>query len=197
VFTRLWICPLVAAALLGSCPVAAQDHRYPDGQAVSDRTPVEPMARIPAIVFIPTPQDIVEKMLELAAVQNNDVVYDLGCGDGRIVVAAAKRCGCRAVGCDIDPLRVRDARENVARNGLGHLVTIEQKDLFQVDLTPATVVTLYLSTAYNARLLPQLDKLKPGSRIVCHQFGIPGRKPRQVVEVKSAQDRRVHILYLY
>lgn len=194
---RPWICLLVAAALLGSSPVAAQDHRYADGQAVSDRTPVAPLARIPAIVFIPTPQDIVEKMLELAAVQNNDVVYDLGCGDGRIVVAAAKRCGCRAVGCDIDPLRVRDARENVARNGLGHLVTIEQKDLFQVDLTPATVVTLYLSTAYNARLLPQLDKLKPGSRIVCHQFGIPGRKPRQVVEVKSAQDRRVHILYLY
>jgi cyclopropane fatty-acyl-phospholipid synthase-like methyltransferase len=136
-------------------------------------------------------------MLDLATVRQSDVVYDLGCGDGRIVVTAAKRFGCRAVGCDIDPLRVQDARQEVARQGVGHLVTIETKDLFQVDLAAATVVTLYLSSAYHARLTPQLQRLKPGSRIVCHQFGIPGRKPRQVVEVRSSQDGRRHTLYLY
>lgn len=136
-------------------------------------------------------------MLDLAAVRQNDVVYDLGCGDGRIVVTAAKRFGCHAVGCDIDPLRVRDARDKVAQSGVGNLVRIDQQDLFQVDLSAATVVTLYLSTAYNARLLPQLDKLRPGARIVCHQFVLPGRKPRQVVDVKSSQDGRLHTLCLY
>ena len=150
---------------------------------------------VPAVVFIPTPHDIVASMLELAAVQQADVVYDLGCGDGRIVVAAAKRYRCRAAGFDIDPRRVEEAREAVTRNGVASLVRIEHQDIFTLDLQPASVITLYLSPKFNAKLMPQLEALKPGSRIVSHQFGIPGVKPDKVVQVRSQEDTRTHAIY--
>src|SRR5262249_4997094 len=117
----------------------------------------------PDAIFVPTPQDVVERMLALATVKKTDMVYDLGCGDGRIVVTAAKKYGCRAVGVEIDPECVKLAQELVKKEGVGHLVAIETKDLFTKDLRQADVVTLYLSPQLNVKLLPQLARLKPGA----------------------------------
>jgi precorrin-6B methylase 2 len=167
-------------------------------RAASDKTEcTHQRSTVPAAVFIATPQDVVDAMLTLANVRREDVLYDLGCGDGRVVITAAKRYGCRAVGVDIDPLRVTDARANVRRSGVDRLVGIEQRDMFELNLDPATVVTLYLSPSHNARLLPQLAKLKPGSRVVSHQFGIPRIKPNRVVEMTSKVDGKTHTIYLW
>jgi len=129
------------------------------------------------VVYVPTPQTVVDKMLEVADVHRGDVVYDLGCGDGRIVITAAKRYGARAVGFDIDPERVAEAQENVRHAGVEDLATIRQADVFALDLTPATVVTMYLLPRLNLRLVPQLAKLAPGARIVSHDFDIEGTVP--------------------
>jgi outer membrane protein assembly factor BamB len=153
--------------------------------------------RPPDVIFVPTPQDVVEKMLELAGVTRNDVVADLGCGDGRIVVTAAKAYGCRAVGYDLDEDCIRLSRESVKAEGVEKLVRIERGDLFQADLRGVTVVTLYLGPAQNARLIPQLEKLKPGARIVSHAFPMPGVTPDKVVEFRSAEDDIVRKLYLW
>ncbi|MDH4238708.1 MAG: 50S ribosomal protein L11 methyltransferase [Phycisphaerae bacterium] len=153
--------------------------------------------REPDVIFVPTPQDVVDKMLELAEVKKEDLVYDLGCGDGRIVVTAAKRFGCKAKGYDIDPNRVRESLKNVARNNVGHLVTIEQKDIFTLDLSKANVITLYLLPELNVRLIPQLEKLKPGSRIVSHDFSMEGVKPDKVVTITSDRDTYEHTVYLW
>jgi protein-L-isoaspartate O-methyltransferase len=163
-------------------------------QGTADAEPVSPL---PDVVFIPTPHDVVARMLELVTVGKNDVVYDLGCGDGRIVVAAAKMYGCRAVGLDIDPIRVKASRENVKKNHLEDLVTVERRDFFKADLRPATVVTVYLSARYNGRLIPQFEKLQPGSRIVSHLFDMPGVTPDKIVHVTSREDGRKHTLYLW
>ncbi len=133
--------------------------------------------RQPDVVFVPTPQPVVEKMLELAEVKKGDIVYDLGCGDGRIVVTAAQKYGVRAYGFDIDPKRVEESLANVRSNKVEHLVTIKQADIFTLDLREATVVTLYLLPELNVRLMPQLEKLKPGARIVSHDFDMRGAKP--------------------
>jgi hypothetical protein len=138
----------------------------------------------PDVIYVPTPQPVVDRMLEMAQVTKNDVVYDLGCGDGRIVVTAAKRYGARAFGFDIDPARVAEANANVKAAKVEHLVTIEQKDIFTLDLSPASVVTLYLLPQLNVRLIPQLEKLKPGSRVVSHDFPMEGVKPLRHVTLK-------------
>jgi ribosomal protein L11 methylase PrmA len=150
---------------------------------------------IPDVMYIPTPPDVVDAMLQLADVDQKDVVYDLGCGDARILVAAARKFGCQAIGYDIDPARIKAARGSIRNNKLGHLVRVERRDMFDVDLSSATVVMLYLSTEYNRRLTPQLQKMPPGSRIVSHQFGIHGIAPDKTVRVKSAHDRHVHVLH--
>lgn len=133
--------------------------------------------RKPDVHFVATPHEAVEFMLRLADVKSTDVVYDLGCGDGRIVIAAAKKAGCRAYGFDIDPVMVEKARENVRKEKLERLVTIKQQDIFDLDLSRASVVTLYLLPELNVALIPQLDKMKPGSRIVSHDFGMEGIEP--------------------
>jgi len=148
-------------------------------------------SRTPDVVWVPTPQEVVDKMLELAQVKAGDVVYDLGCGDGRIVVTAAKKFGVKAYGFDIDPQRIKDSRENVEQNNVGHLVTIQQKDIFTLDLTPANVVTLYLLPQLNVKLIPQLKKLRPGCRIVSHDFDMAGVRPKQVVDLGN------HTVYLW
>jgi len=155
----------------------------------------EPMKR-PDVVYVPTPQEVVDKMLELAQVTKDDIVYDLGCGDGRIVVTAAKKYGCKAFGFDVDPARIKRSNENVDANAVGDLVTIQQKDIFTLDLSEASVITLYLLPSLNVKLIPQLEKLKPGSRIVSHDFDMRGVKPDQVVEVTSA-NRAKHTVYLW
>ena len=149
----------------------------------------------PDVIFVPTPDEVVAKILELAKVTKEDVVYDLGCGDGRIVVAAAK-LGCKAYGFDVDPQRIKESNENVQKNGVGNLATIEQKDIFTLDLSKANVVTLYLLPSLNVKLIPQLEKLKPGSRIVSHDFDMRGVTPDQVVEV-TADGEVSHTVYLW
>lgn len=153
--------------------------------------------REPDIFFLPTPPEVVDKMLELAQVKKNDLLYDLGCGDGRIVIAAAKKYGCKAVGYDIDPNRVRQSRKNVVENKVDDLVKIEQADVFTLDLSDANVVTLYLLPNLNVKLIPQLEKLKPGSRIVSHDFDMEGVEPDKVVKVYSDVDNRQHTVYLW
>lgn len=153
--------------------------------------------RTPDVVYVPTPHDVVAKMLELAKVAKEDVVYDLGCGDGRIVVTAAKQYGCRGVGFDINPVRVKESLENVRKNGVEKLVEIKEEDIFTLDLSKASVVTLYLLPSLNVKLIPQLEKLKPGSRIVSHDFDMEGVKPDQVVTVVSKEDDVEHQVYLW
>ncbi len=146
----------------------------------------------PDVIFVPTPQEVVDKMLELAQVTKDDVVYDLGCGDGRIVVTAAKKFGCQAFGFDVDPERIQESKENVEKNGVGNLVTIEQKDIFTLDLSKANVVTLYLLPSLNVKLIPQLEKLKPGSRIVSHDFDMRGVTPDKVGDGRWRRRLRPH-----
>ena len=149
----------------------------------------------PDVIFVPTPPEVVAKMLELAHVTKDDVVYDLGCGDGRIVVAAAQM-GCRAFGFDVDPNRIKESKENVEQSGVGRLATIEQKDIFTLDLSKANVVTLYLLPSLNVKLIPQLEKLKPGSRIVSHDFDMRGVTPDKVVQV-AGDSGYAHTVYLW
>jgi LEA14-like dessication related protein len=149
------------------------------------------------VIYVSTPHDIVDKMLKMAEVTKEDVVYDLGCGDGRIPVAAAKKYGCRAVGYDLDPARVEESRQNAGKNNVEHLVTIEQKDIFTVDLRAADVITLYLLPEMNQALIPQLKKLRPGSRIVAHNFGIPGIEPDKVEGFISCEDGLEHKVFLW
>jgi uncharacterized protein (TIGR03000 family) len=150
----------------------------------------------PDVIYVPTPQAVVDRMLQMAEVKKGDVVYDLGCGDGRIVVNAAKKYGCKAVGYDIDPDRVKEALANVRKAGVGDLVTIKEEDIFKQDLSKASVVTLYLLPELNVRLIPQLEKLKPGSRIVSHDFPMKGVKPKQEVTL-DGDDGREHKIYLW
>ncbi|HYO95562.1 MAG TPA: methyltransferase domain-containing protein [Polyangiaceae bacterium] len=157
----------------------------------------DPPTRRPDVVYVPTPQPVVDKMLELAKVKKTDVVYDLGCGDGRIVVTAAKRYGVKAFGFDIDPQRIAEARANVRDNKVEHLVTIQQKDIFTLDLSPASVVTLYLLPQLNVKLIPQLEKLKPGSRVVSHDFDMAGVTPVQHLTLKPEGVASQHEVYLW
>jgi precorrin-6B methylase 2 len=133
----------------------------------------------PDVIFVPTPQEVVDKMLEVAKVGKDDVVYDLGCGDGRIVCTAAKKYKCKAMGFDIDPKRIKESEENKSKldKDIQKLVTFEKKDIFKLDLSEATVVTLYLLPSLNVKLIPQLKKLKKGSRIVSHDFDMKGVTP--------------------
>jgi ribosomal protein L11 methylase PrmA len=146
---------------------------------------------------VPTPQEVVDAMLALAKVGKDDVVYDLGCGDGRIVVTAAERYGARAIGYDIDPARVEEARQNVRRHGLEHLVQIEERDIFTLDLSGASVIALYLLPELNVRLLPQLERMKPGSRIISHDFDIAGVVPEQVLRLGADAKGVAHSVYYY
>ena len=155
---------------------------------------------VPDVVYVPTPHDVSSKMLELAGVTKSDVVYDLGCGDGRIVATAAKRWGCRGVGIDISAERVKDALEVAADYGVTDLVEIRKESVFDTDLTEATVVMLYLLPSMNKKLVPQIEKMKPGSRIVSHEYeGIDelGIVPDKRIWVTSREDNTEHQLILW
>ncbi len=151
----------------------------------------------PDVIFVPTPQEVVDKMLELAQFKKGDVLYDLGCGDGRIVVTAAKKYGVKAVGFDVDPQRIKEATANVERNGVGNLVTIRQADIFEQDLREANVVTLYLLPELNVRLMPQLKELRAGSRIISHDFDMRGAKPKKVITVRADDEEEEHTVYFW
>jgi outer membrane protein assembly factor BamB len=161
------------------------------------RVPRTGVDRAPDAVFVPTPHDIVERMLQEAGVKKTDVVVDLGSGDGRYVIAAAKKFGCRAIGYEIDERLVEQSRESLAKENLGALASIEHKDIFTLDLSGADVVTVFLYPRLMERLIPQLDKLKPGSRILSHQFEMPGVKPDKTWIVESKEDGDKHRIFLW
>lgn len=143
-----------------------------------------PPVRTPDVVYVPTPEDVVEAMLKLGEVRKGDVLYDLGSGDGRIPIAAAKQFGVRGTGIDIDPERIREANANAEKAGVTELVTFKQEDLFEADFSDATVVTLYLLDSLNEKLRPRLlAELKPGTRIVSHAFRMGDWEPEQTVQV--------------
>ncbi len=148
--------------------------------------PAQPALRSPDVIYVPTPQEVVDAMLVLAGVTSKDVVYDLGCGDGRIPVTAAKTYGARAVGIDIDPARIEEANANVKAAGVGDTVKILNADLFETDINEATVVTLYLLPSLNKKLIPKLKAMKPGTRIVSHAFDMGDEwPPEQTQEING------------
>jgi precorrin-6B methylase 2 len=166
---------------------------------LSPTTPaVQAEDKKPDVIYVPTPQDVVDKMLDMAKVTKNDVVWDLGCGDGRIPVTAAKKFGCKAMGFDVDPKRIEESNENVKKNKVDDLVKIEKKDIFTLDLSKEpTVITLYLLPTLNVKLIPQLEKCKDGTRIVSHSFDMEGVEPKETVKMKSKETDREHTIYLW
>ena len=147
--------------------------------------------------YVPTPQDVVDRMLALAGVGKDDVIYDLGCGDGRIPITAARRFGTRGVGVDIDPQRIQEANANAKAAGVTALVSFKLQDAMKTDVSPATVVTLYLLSASNLKLRPILTRqLKPGARIVSHSFGMGDWRAEKVDSFTDA-DGRAQTLYLW
>lgn len=143
------------------------------------------------VPYVPTPQEVVEGMLKLAGTKKGDFVIDLGCGDGRIVVTAAKQFGARALGYDLDPERLKEANENATKAGVTEQVKFVEKNLFDAEIKDASVVTLYLLPGVNEKLKPRLlAELKPGTRVVSHSFEMPDWKPAKTIEVSG---RRLHL----
>ncbi len=165
-------------------------------------TMTQTVARIHAqegkiVPYVPTPQEVVERMLELAQVKKGDVLYDLGSGDGRIVVTAAKKYGIRAIGFEIDPQRIKESHENIKKAGVEKLVEIRQQDIRTVDLAPASVLTMYLLPEVNLMIRPNIWKqMKPGSRIVSHDFDMGEWKPLKTESFKDGSNWD-HTLYLW
>src|SRR5438445_5971220 len=166
--------------------------------ALSSSAAQEPKGqREPDVIYVPTPYEVVDKMFELADIRPGEVVYDLGCGDGRIPVMASKKFGVRSFGFDINPVRVRESLENVKKGRVENLVTIKQQDIFELDLSKADVITLYLLPRLNVKLIPQLDKLKPGCRIVSHDFNMEGVRPKREINFRQSDGSREHRVYLW
>lgn len=179
---------LGAAAIFAAAIASAQTT-----PATQPRKPLD-------VPYVPTTETAVEAMLKLADVKSTDVVYDLGCGDGRIVIAAAKTYGARAVGIDIDPQRIAEANANARRAGVEKLVRFQENDLFQADIKEATVVTLFLLSSVNLKLKPKLlADLKPGTRIVSNTFDMGDWKPEKEFVVPNTDDDTFlsHRLYLW
>lgn len=153
-------------------------------------------SRQPEVPYVPTDDKVVAEMLKVANVGKNDVLYDLGSGDGRIVITAAKQFGTRGVGVDIDPVRVKEANENAAKAGVTDRVRFVQQDLFETDIREATVVTLYLLPEVNLRLRPKLLKdLKPGTRLVSHNYDMGDWAPLKTIIVNLPED--AHTVYYW
>ena len=172
---------LVAFAL--SALAQTSDQQAPKAPAAAPQKEL----RSPDVDFVPTPHDVVDAMLKVAKVGKGDVLYDLGSGDGRIPITAAEKYGiARGVGIDINPERIKEANENLAKAGVGDRVRFINADLFESDLSEATVITLYLLPELNLKLLPKLLKeLKPGTRIVSHAFHMGTWKPEQALKVNG------------
>ena len=163
----------------------------------ADVKPRPPGERVANAIFVPTPQDVVDEMLAAAKVGKDDVVYDLGSGDGRIVIEAAKKYGCRAVGLEIDRDLVKLSQQRVREAKLEKLVTIKDADIFDADFSDATVIAVYLFPDLLKRLLPKFAQLKPGTRIVSHQFEIPDQPPDKTITVDSNETGAKHTVYLW
>jgi len=183
--------PLFAALIAGWVVMTAGAARA---------QPLGPNEEIP---FVPTPVEVIDRMLELAGVKQGDVVYDLGSGDGRIVIRAAKKYGVRAVGIEMDQLLLAKARKAAKAAGVSHLVEFRAEDAMKVDLSKATVVTLYMLPWFNEAMKPNFQKmLQPGARIVAHDFGIEGWPPDKTeklpgLEIKPGGLKHQHVIYLW
>jgi SAM-dependent methyltransferase len=146
----------------------------------------------PDVPYVPTPEKVIAEMLRLADVGKDDLIYDLGCGDGRIVIMAAKELGCRGVGIDISPERIEESRENAIKAGVAKKVEFILMDLFEADINQSTVVTLYLLSSVNLRLRPKLFReLKPGTRVVSHDFGMAEWKPDESTIIEEKFDNYI------
>src|SRR4051812_44126571 len=172
---------------LGLVVTAAEDRK--DKKEEKDKEP--------DILYVPTPEVVVEKMLEEAKVTKDDVLYDLGCGDGRIVCMAAKKYKCKAVGYDVDSERIKDSEKtkSMLDKETQKLVSFHKKDVFELDLSGATVITLYLLPELNVKLIPQLKKLKKGARIVSHDFNMEGVTPDKGFPITVKGPDRNHAVY--
>ena len=200
---RNFVCALAAVGLLSGCATSTErtaDKAAPaqaaapgvvaqTATAQAEPAPLD-MAptKTPDVVYVPTPEERVQAMLQMAQVQQGEKLYDLGCGDGRIAVAAARDYGARAVCIDVDPQRIREALDNVRANNVEHLVEVRQADLFETDFSDADVVTLYLLPSLNERLRPTLQRdLRNGARVVSHSFDMGTWKPDMTQEVSGAE----------
>ncbi|AFY93503.1 SAM-dependent methyltransferase [Chamaesiphon minutus] len=173
-------------------PVANESTQVQTPAATTQSQPL----RQPDVVYVPTPPEVVDRMLAIAKVNRNDVLYDLGSGDGRIPVTAAQKFGIRATGIDINPQRIKEANANAKQAGVSDRVRFLNQDLFQSKFSDATVVTLYLLPELNVKLRPQLlSQLKPGTRIVSHDFGMGEWKPEQTAQVQV--NGRTHNIYFW
>jgi len=148
------------------------------------------------VPYVSTPYRVVEEMLSIAGVKGDDILYDLGCGDGRIVITAAKKYGCRGVGVDLDPQRIKESKENAVKESVENKVRFIQQDLFEADISEATVMTLYLLSSVNLKLRPRLlQELKPGTRIVSHDFSMGDWEADMEKDVFVGSDR--HHIYFW
>lgn len=185
--TLLFMVTTMSIASLGvaGCTPQAQTN----AQSTQAETSVQTPQREPDVVYVPTPQEVVDKMLALAKVTKDDVIYDLGSGDGRIPITAAQKFGTKGVGIDINPERIQEANSNAQKAGVTDRVKFLNQDLFKSDFSEATVVTLYLLPELNVKLRPQLFKqLKPGTRVVSHDFDMGEWKPDQVVQTQDGSN---------
>ena len=165
---------------------------------VAEENTDEPIfIQTPDVVYVGTPFDIVSQMLHMADVKKDDVVVDLGCGDARILVLAAQKYGSKGIGYEIDPVMVRESRKNAERNNVSDLVEIIQADIFKVDISDADVFPVYLLPEMNLKLVPQFKTLKPGSRLVFHNYDLPGYVYDKKIEIISNEDNSSHTLWLY
>jgi SAM-dependent methyltransferase len=186
-----------AARLAATLAVAVGLFGGQSPTAAGEQTPAKRPDAPHLAPYVPTPQEVVDRMLQLAGVTKQDVVYDLGCGDGRIPITAAQAFGARGVGVDIDPQRIAEANANAKRAGVSHLVTFELRDALTTDVSQATVVTLYLLSASNLKLRPILTKqLKPGARIVSHAFAM-GDWQADKVDTFTDAAKTTRTLYLW
>ena len=177
----------VIALTLATFGVLSQVAIAQPANAASVQAQAATPPRRPDVVYVPTPEDVVAAMLDVTKVTADDIVYDLGCGDGRIVITAAKARGARGVGIDIDPQRIAEATENARQAGVTNRVTLLEADLFTADISEATVVTLYLLPSLNLKLMPKLlAELKPGTRIASHAFNMGDEwPPEQTLNVNG------------
>jgi predicted O-methyltransferase YrrM len=193
--SRLLLAALVALSGCGSGRTPERAQSTPPSPAPSPAVAAAPAAgdRLD-VPYVPTPEAVVERMLRMAKVDKDDLLYDLGSGDGRIVITAAREYGARGVGYDIDPQRIEESDENARRAGVADRVRFVRQDLFEADLSAATVVTLYLLPEVNLKLRPKLlAELKPGTLVVSHNYGMGDWEPAEVVELEA--EGSTHYVY--
>lgn len=192
--SRLLVIAVTGFACIGLAGWAVSAiYRFSDPQN-QDPTPL-PRTKLNA-PFIKSKNNIVDRMIEMAEISDQDLVYDLGCGDGRILIAAAVQRGCRGIGFDIDPDRIAEAEKNADEQSVAWLVSFEQQDVFQVDLTEADVVVMYLLPWMLEELVPQFDRCRPGTRLVSNDFAIEGIQSDKSI-FAEAEDGETHRVHLY